>query len=42
MLGPRIWDSRPKQIKVEKTTITLKIMLINGLVQNANAVYVLI
>ena len=41
-LGPHIWNSLPKQIKEESDYNKFKIILINGLVQNLNAIYVLI
>ena len=41
-LGSHIWNSLPKQIKKKPTTISLKIILINSLVQNGNLVYILI
>ena len=36
-LEPHIWNSLPEQIKEKTTTISLKTILINGLVQNVNA-----
>ena len=41
-LGPHIWNSLPKQIKEKTNDKSLKIIFINGLVQNVNTIYVLI
>ena len=41
-LGPHIWNSLPKQIEEKTNDKSLKIIFINGLVQNVNTIYVLI
>ena len=41
-IGPHIWNSLPKQIKEKTDYKSLKIVFINGLVQNVNTIYVLI
>ena len=41
-LGPHIWNSLPKQIKEKTNDKSLKIIFINGLVQNVNTIYVLV